>query len=120
MVCLQTMRGLDDYSRYVIGWKLCGNMRAEDVTDTLDIALAASGCDSAKVLHKPRLLSDNGSAYIAQDLVEYLEDKGMKHVRGAPMHLLRLKFQVQHPAPAGHRMLRWTDDTSTSTSRNVA
>jgi hypothetical protein len=34
-------------------------MRAEDVTDTLDIALAASGCDSAKVLHKPRLLSDN-------------------------------------------------------------
>jgi putative transposase len=59
MVCLQTMKGLDDYSRYVVGWKLCGNMRAEDVTDTLDIALAASGCDSAKVLHKPRLLSDN-------------------------------------------------------------
>ena len=77
---------LDDYSRYVVGWKLCGNMRAEDVTDTLDIALAASGCDSAKVLHKPRLLSDNGSSYIAADLAEYLEDKGMKHVRGAPMH----------------------------------
>jgi transposase InsO family protein len=77
---------LDDYSRYVIGWKLCGNMRAEDVTDTLDIALAASGCDSARVLHKPRLLSDNGSSYIAGDLAEYLEDKGMKHVRGAPMH----------------------------------
>ena len=77
---------LDDYSRSVIGWKLCGNMRAEDVTDTLDIALAASGCDSAKVLHKPRLLSDNCSSYIAGDLAEYLEDKGMKHVRGAPMH----------------------------------
>jgi len=77
---------LDDYSRYVIGWKLCGNMRAEDVTDTLDIALAASGCDSAKVVHKPRLLSDNGSSYIAGDLAEYLEDNGMKHIRGAPMH----------------------------------
>lgn len=77
---------LDDYSRYVIGWKLCGNMRAEDVTDTLDIALSASGCNSAKVLHKPRLLSDNGSSYIAADLAEYLEDKGMKHVRGAPIH----------------------------------
>jgi hypothetical protein len=34
--------------------------------------------------------------------------------------LLRLKFQVQHPAPIGHRMLRWTNDTSTSTARNVA
>jgi transposase InsO family protein len=77
---------LDDYSRYVVGWKLCGTMRAEDVTDTLDIALAASGCESAKVLHKPRLLSDNGSSYIAEDLAKYLEDKGMKHARGAPMH----------------------------------
>jgi transposase InsO family protein len=61
-------------------------MRAEDVTDTLDIALAASGCDSATVLHKPCLLSDNGSSYIAGDLAEYLEDRDMKHVRGAPMH----------------------------------
>jgi len=34
--------------------------------------------------------------------------------------VLRLKFQVQHPAPSGHRMLRWTNDTSTSTVRNVA
>lgn len=51
---------LDDLSHYIIAWKLCTNMRAEDVTDTLDLALAASGCDSAKVLHKPRLLSDNG------------------------------------------------------------
>jgi hypothetical protein len=32
----------------------------------------------------------------------------------------RLKFQVQHPRPAGHRMLRWTNDTSTWTARNVA
>uniref|UniRef100_UPI0012D92B14 DDE-type integrase/transposase/recombinase n=1 Tax=Erythrobacter donghaensis TaxID=267135 RepID=UPI0012D92B14 len=36
---------LDDFSRYIIAWKLCTNMRAEDVTDTLDVALVASGCD---------------------------------------------------------------------------
>lgn len=77
---------LDELSRHVIGWKLCGTMRAEDVTATLDIALTASGCDSAKVLRKPRLLSDNGSSYIAGDLAEYLEDKGMQHVRAAPVH----------------------------------
>jgi transposase InsO family protein len=45
-------------------------MLAEDVTDTLDIELAASGCESAKVLHKPRLHSDNGSSYIAEDLAK--------------------------------------------------
>jgi hypothetical protein len=38
----------------------------------------------------------------------------------ASVKLLRLKFQVQHPRPEGHRMLRWTDDTSTSVVRNVA
>ena len=56
---------LDDFSRYIIAWKLCTNMRAQDVTDTLDMALAASRCDSATVLHKPRLLSDNGPSYMA-------------------------------------------------------
>ncbi len=56
---------LDDYSRYVIAWKLCTTMKASDVTDTLELALEASGCDSAKVIHKPRLLSDNGASYVA-------------------------------------------------------
>ena len=77
---------LDDHSRYIIAWKLCTTMKAKDVTDTLELALEASGCDQAKVLHKPRLLSDNGSSYVAADLANYLDDKGMDHVRGAPHH----------------------------------
>ena len=77
---------LDDYSRYIIAWKLCTTMRADDVTDTLKLALAASGCDSAKLVHKPRLLSDNGSSYISSDLAEWLKDRGMAHVRGSPCH----------------------------------
>ncbi len=77
---------LGDYSRYIISWKLCTNMRAQDVTDTLALALQASGCDQVHVLHKPRLLSDNGSSYVSGDLAEWLQDKGMKHSRGAPYH----------------------------------
>jgi putative transposase len=77
---------LDDYSRYIVAWKLCTTMKAGDVTDTLELALAASGCASAKVRHKPRLLSDNGSSYISHDLAEWLEGQGMGHVRGAPNH----------------------------------
>ena len=50
------------------------------------LALEASGCSSAEVVHKPRLLSDNGSSYIAGDLAAWLEDQGMDHVRGAPNH----------------------------------
>ena len=77
---------LDDYSRYIISWKLCTNMRTQDVTDTLDLALQASGCDQVHVVHKPRLLSDNGSSYVSGELAEWLQDKGMKHSRGAPYH----------------------------------
>jgi putative transposase len=77
---------LDDYSRYIIAWRLCTTMKAGDVTDTLEDALLVSGCDQARVIHKPRLLSDNGSSYISGDLATFLDDKGMEHVRGAPHH----------------------------------
>ena len=71
---------------YIIAWKLCTTMKAEDVTDTLELALKASGCDQAKVVYMPRLLSDNGSSYISGDLAEWLDDRSMEHVRGAPYH----------------------------------
>jgi putative transposase len=77
---------LDDFSRYIIAWKLCTTMKAQDVTDTLDMALAASGCDQARIVHKPRLLSDNGSSYVSADLAEWLEAQKMEHVKGAPYH----------------------------------
>ena len=77
---------LDDFSRYIIAWKLCTTMRTEDVTDTLELTLTASGCDQAKVVHKPRLLSDNGSSYLSGDLAEWLDEQSMEHVRGAPYH----------------------------------
>jgi len=77
---------LDDYSRYIIAWKLCTTMKAGEVTDTLELALEASGCNSVTVVQKPRLLSDNGSSYVAADLADYLDANGMDHVRGAPHH----------------------------------
>ncbi len=77
---------LDDFSRYIVAWKLCTGMRAEDVTATLDLALRASGLDQATPADRPRLLSDNGSSYIAGELAEWLEDHKIKHVRGAPYH----------------------------------
>ena len=77
---------LDDFSRYVIAWKLCAGMTRHDVTETLNLALQASGCDQAEVEQKLRLLSDNGSSYVSGELADWLSDKGMSHVRGAPYH----------------------------------
>ena len=77
---------LDDFSRFIVAWKLCATMRADDVTATLDLALASAGLDHASVAHRPRLLSDNGASYISGDLAKWLEEKRMSHVRGAPYH----------------------------------
>ena len=77
---------LDDFSRFIITWKLCTTMKADDVTATLAMALDASGLDKAKVLHRPRLLSDNGSSYVSDDLARWMERHDMAHIRGAPYH----------------------------------
>jgi putative transposase len=77
---------LDDFSRYVIAWKLCAAMAARDVTDTLELALEASGCSEVRVRHRPRLLSDNGPGYIADELARWLEGREIEHIRGAPCH----------------------------------
>ena len=77
---------LDDFSRYIVAWKLSPTMGATDVTETLDRALAFTGVDQIRVKHRPRLLSDNGSAYLSGELQEYLGERGMTHTRGAPYH----------------------------------
>jgi len=77
---------LDDFSRYIVAWKLCTTMMASDVTETLNLALQAAGLDQANVVHRPRLLSDNGSSYISGDLAKWLAGRGMQHSRGAPYH----------------------------------
>ncbi len=77
---------LDDFSRYIIAWKLSPTMGVGDVKNTLDQALAVTGVDQVQVRHRPRLLSDNGPAYVSGELREYLGDRGMAHTRGAPYH----------------------------------
>jgi len=77
---------LDDFSRYIVAWKLCTTMTAADVTDTLELALHAAGLDQADRSLRPRLLSDNGPSYVAADLSDWLEGQGMKHTRGKPYH----------------------------------
>ncbi len=77
---------LDDYSRFIVAWRLCTSMSASDVADTLDDALCFTGLDQVKVRHKPRLLTDNGPCYISGELSGYLQENGMTHTRGRPYH----------------------------------
>jgi putative transposase len=75
---------LDDYSRFIVHWELCSGMKVEDVKRTVDRAIEKA---RIKTKRRPRLLSDNGSCYIASELETYLkENHNMDQVHGRPMH----------------------------------
>ena len=74
---------LDDYSRFIIAWDLCVNMKAEDARKTVDKAIINAGLTKNRM---PKLLSDNGSCFIAEEFTTWLNGRGIKSIHGAPMH----------------------------------
>jgi len=52
-------------------------MEAGRMTGTLERALAASNVDQAHMLHKPRLLLDNGPVMLPGKLPDFLADMKM-------------------------------------------
>lgn len=77
---------IDDHSRYVVAWRLSTTMTAKDAEATLRMALDNVGIEKIKVRYRPRLLSDNGSAFIAKDFAQFLQRHHIDHVRGRPYH----------------------------------
>jgi transposase InsO family protein len=74
---------IDDYSRFIITWDLCSQMTSKDVMPSVDKALLFTGI---KKENAPKLLSDNGSCYISEEIKGFLRKKGIKPIKGKPMH----------------------------------
>lgn len=74
---------MDDYSRYILAWRLCQTMSARDVSVTLKDALKVAGLAKKQ---RPKLLSDNGPCYISSELQDWLAENGISHTRGKPYH----------------------------------
>jgi len=77
---------LDDFSRYIIAWRLAPTMAATDVQDTLLIALDTTGVEQVQVEHRPRLLSDNGPAFIAEALADFWRPLEIDQIHGRAHH----------------------------------
>ena len=89
---------IDDYSRYIIEWELCKNMRSDDVERIINKALYTTRLGDNE---RPKLLSDNGSCYVSSDLHDFLTEKSITHVRGRPYHP-----QTQGKIERYHRTLK--------------
>ena len=74
---------IDDYSRFIIARDLCSQMTSNDVKPSVNKALEFTGL---KKENAPKLLSDNGSCYISEEIKGFLMGKGIKPINGKPMH----------------------------------
>jgi transposase InsO family protein len=50
---------MDDYSRYIIDWKLFTSMGTADVKELLDRVIEKTGVHNVPIRFRPRVLSDN-------------------------------------------------------------
>ena len=77
---------LDDYSRKIGAWKLSDTMRVEDVTETLDLARAATGVIGSESSTSRACSATTAPATWRKDLAAYLKQHGLGHTRGRPHH----------------------------------
>ena len=77
---------MDDYSRFILGWKLQKDMSANSLIEVVQEAVDATGMTDVPVENRTRLLSDNGAGYVSRAFRDYLNLVGLGHILAAPYH----------------------------------
>jgi transposase InsO family protein len=77
---------MDDYSRFILAWKLQRDMAADSLVDVVQEAVDATGMTEVPVEDRTRLLSDNGPGYVSRAFQDYLHLVGIRHILAAPFH----------------------------------
>jgi len=71
---------LDGYSRFIVHWEIRRSMTEQD-----ELVVLQRGKE--KFPHEtPRIISDNGSQFLAKDFKEFIRICGMTHVRTSPYY----------------------------------
>jgi len=71
---------LDGYSRYIVHWEIRRSMTEQDELVVLQRAREKFPNET------PRIISDNGSQFVAKDFKEFIRLCGMTHVRTSPYY----------------------------------
>jgi putative transposase len=77
---------MDDYSRFILAWKLQKDMSANSLIGVVQEAVDATGMTDVPVEDRTKLLSDNGAGYISRSFRDYLQLVGIRHILAAPFH----------------------------------
>ena len=77
---------MDDYSRFILAWKLQLDMTSDSLIQVVQLAVDATGMTEVPLEDRTRLLSDNGSGYVSRAFRDYLGLVGIRHILAAPYH----------------------------------
>jgi transposase InsO family protein len=77
---------MDDYSRFILAWKLQKDMSANSLIEVVQEAVDATGMTDVPVEDRTKLLSDNGAGYVSRVFRDYLRLVGIGHILAAPFH----------------------------------
>jgi len=77
---------MDDYSRFILAWKLQKDMSANSLIEVIQEAVDATGMTKVPVEDRTKLLSDNGAGYVSRAFRDYLHLVGIGHILAAPFH----------------------------------
>jgi transposase InsO family protein len=77
---------MDDYSRFILAWKLQTDMSADSLIEVVQLAVEATGMTEVPVADRTKLLSDNGSGYVSRAFRDYLHLVGIHHILASPFH----------------------------------
>jgi len=77
---------MDDYSRFILAWKLQKDMSADSLIEVVQEAVDATGMTDVPVEDRTKLLSDNGAGYVSRAFGDYLRLVGIGHILSAPFH----------------------------------
>ena len=77
---------MDDYSRFILAWKLQRDMAADSLIEVIQEAIDTTGMTEVPVEDRTRLLSDNGAGYVSRAFRDYLHLVGIRHILAAPFH----------------------------------
>ena len=77
---------MDDYSRFILAWKLQKDMSANSLIEVIQEAIDATGMTDVPVEDRTKLLSDNGAGYVSRAFRDYLHLVGIRHILATPFH----------------------------------
>ena len=77
---------MDDYSRFILSWKLQTDMTADSLIEVVQLAVDTTRMTEVPVEDRTNLLSDNGSGYVSRAFRDYLHLVGIHHILASPFH----------------------------------